>query len=492
MLLKIHTLFSMTVPGDSRTFSERKIRQNRPVQYDAAMKSSLVAMISLLLVGSAFAQTSSRPASQPAISKGHRILIQHGLQIHALGFPSDPFHLPTLTGCNFTGVNWNWESSPKLMGPPPGLLWNRWARDEGEITLKPAEQPYSRKLIAWQLRDEQNLNDPKVLAAAVKWFNATRKRFPNTILYSNQYGGQVTTEALARYYEACHPDMLSFDTYPMLEAADNWNPFFGDLQRYRKLALGWGIPYACWIQTFHGEDKYRDPSDSEMRLNQFAPWTFGYTMVTAFTYNAGSTNLFRGPGDQNPKLAYQQLKTINRESLNLGPALVRLRSTDVRIVPGQHIKDGKPADNEHVGWVDVLSWKYRENDPYIRGFAVKNLGSRNDGLRGNLYVGWFKPLEGGDEIYLMITNGLVDRNSTGAECRQRVSVNLHFEKSGISGVQRLSRETGKTEDVELVKIAKDPGRFVMNLDLNGGTGDLLKFKTGAAFVGAPLAPAPAP
>jgi hypothetical protein len=39
------------------------------------------------------------------------------------------------------------------------------------------------------------------------------------------------------------------------------------------------------------------------------------------------------------------------------------------------------------------------------------------------------------------------------------------------------------EEVQLKPIEKDPGRYVMTLELDGGTGDLFKFGTGAPFVG---------
>jgi hypothetical protein len=295
---------------------------------------------------------------------------------------------------------------------------------------------------------------------------------------------------MGAYMSACKPDMLCFDTYPFLKDAPgpggSPTPWYGDAQRYRKLSLGIGVPYGLWIQTFHGEDKYRDPSESEMRLNQFAAWTFGYKLVCAFTYNAGSSNLFKGPGDRNPKDAFRQIAQINRESRNLGPALVRLKSTDVRIILGQH-KDPvskQPADN--VRPIDVEVWKYAANDPYLRGYTIENIGSKNDKLRGDVLIGWFTPLDQpghADETYFMVTNGLTDRSAAGPSCRQRITLNFHFKDSGLNGIQRLNRTSGEVEDVSLKAIEKDPGRYVMTLELDGGTGDLFKFNTGAPFVG---------
>jgi hypothetical protein len=443
-----------------------------------------IAVAAILLLASA--------VPEAELDKGHRILLERGLQIQALVFWDCAFDLKQMKSAGFTTVNWGWKSRMEWLGPPPGIAWSRWLKNE-ETDLPADEQPYASNAVSLSLADEQDLNKPEVREAAKRWFDAMRPRFLNTILYTNQYGGQVTNEGMGAYMSACKPDMLSFDTYPFVNdgpgpggSPTNW---YGDLQRYRKLALGLGVPYGAWMQTFHGENRYRDPSESEMRLNQFAAWTFGYTTIACFTYNAGSTNLFKGPGDHTPRDAFRQIAAINHESLRLGPALVRLKSTDVRIILGQHIdpKTKQPVDNPRP--IDVEVWKFGQNDPYLRGYTIENIGSKNDKLRGDVLIGWFKPLESGgdrpDEIYLMVTNGLSDRNAAGPSCQQRITLNFHFKESGIKGIQRLSRKNGKVEDVSLKAIEKDPGRYVMTLELDGGTGDLFKFNTGAAFVGVP-------
>jgi hypothetical protein len=217
-------------------------------------------------------------------------------------------------------------------------------------------------------------------------------------------------------------------------------------------------------------------------------------MVSAFTYNAGSSSLFKGPGDQNPKPAYHQIRQINRESLNLGPALVRLKSTDVRFLPGQH-KDGEKIVDNPIP-IDVPACKFNERDPFVRGITVQNLGPRNNKLKGDVVMGWFRPLDlspdqtkARHEIYIMVTSALCDRTGSAAECRQRITLNLHFMDTGINSVQRLSRTRGKVEDLPLQKVG-EAGRYLLTLDLDGGTGDLIKFNTGAPFVGAAAAKTP--
>ncbi len=280
------------------------------------------------------------PSARAAeISKADRLFMKNGLYIHALCFHDQMLHLNTLKECGFTGVTWPFKSNMKQLGPPPGLPWCRWVNSDEEVAVAPDELLYQAKLVGLQLRDEQNLNDEKVLAAATKWFEEARKRHPNVILYTNQYGGLLTDANMARYIKACKPDMLSFDTYPIWETRDYWRSYFGDLQRYRRFSLAAEVPFACWMQTFHGENKYRDPSESEMRLDIFGAWTFGAKMQTCFTYNAGSSSLFKktfnGSGDSNPLPAYEWLKQILRESHSLSPHLARLRCVEARWILGK-------------------------------------------------------------------------------------------------------------------------------------------------------------
>ena len=62
---------------------------------------------------------------------------------------------------------------------------------------------------------------------------------------------------------------------------------------------------------------------------------------------------------------------------------------------------------------DIGLWD-ADADPYLRRIVAENLGTENNGRAGDVIVGYFKPLQEQfdgpayeDEIYFMITNGLV-------------------------------------------------------------------------------------
>lgn len=437
------------------------------------------------------------PLFAQTLDKGHRILLERGLQTNGLATKDDVFHLDTLRAANFTACYWIWESNMSLLGAFP---WGRWAGSEANMPAN-LEPEYLDNLIAVQLSDEQNLNDPAERAKMATWYSNVRTQYPNTLLYCNSYGGQLTNESLGDFINTSHPDMLSFDTYPFTPTGPpygsptNW---YGDLQRYRKWGLGTGLPYGIYTQTFH-DYMTRDPSESEMRLNYFAALAFGYTFFTDFTYNTGASSLFTSPGgDSYPKPAYYQLQEINRRLRRLGPAMTRLVNVSypypdnltydgVNFLPGQHLESGTPVSNPRP--IDIVSaWTADKNDPYIRGWVVTNLGTRNDGRRGDVWLSWFRVLDESfdgttysNQIYFMVTNGLAAADGSAADCQQRIQLNF---LGTVPDIQHLRQDDGQVEVIVPQLIPNSGGRKQFNMVYDGGTSELFKFGTAAPFVGA--------
>jgi hypothetical protein len=175
---------------------------------------------------------------------------------------------------------------------------------------------------------------------------------------------------------------------------------------------------------------------------------------------------------------------INRQSRNLGPALVRQRSTDLRFIPGECLDTSGGTSRNPIP--DGLDEWNDAADPYITDVSATNLGAANDGRRGDILVGYFTPLlesfDGPDrenEIYFMFVNGLTDP-ALDADVQQRVRVTFDFGSIGITSLQRLSRQTGEVETIPLV--SDGASLYHLDLVLEGGAGDLFKFNTGAPFV----------
>ena len=461
--------------------------------------------VAAAVCGSAF-------STHAQLSKGNLILLQRGLQIQGMVTKDDVFHLTTYSNANYTSINWLWDSSASQMGAAPGFPWSRWAGDENKMPPLTGEGAYMSQLVTLQLGDEWNLNDPALRTRAVNWFNAIRANFPNTILYMNNFGGQVGDAELGDFTTRARPDMLSFDSYPWKSDYTTRAPiggpptsWYGDLRRYREHAKGANIPLASYVQTFHAVQDYdrtvyRDASPSELRLNHFAALAFNAKVLIDFTYNTGASSLFTTPGgDSNPTPLLAEKTDIARRARNLGRALVRLRpigdapggfTTSIMYLRGKNSSGGlntppigfraDPDDSNYTEWV------FGRNDPYLRGWAVTNVGTVNNGQRGDVILSWFRSLDEGfdgpdqtNQIYLMVVNGLTDPAGSTAACRQEIRLNFGF-PAGITGLVMLDPVTGRLQTNTLPTVS---GQRQLMLNLDGGDAALFKFDNGAPFVG---------
>lgn len=448
---------------------------------------------------------------QSGMDRGHAILLEKGLQIQAQAFPRVEdsgrivgFNLSRWAESNFTTVNWhsNSDAAPYL-GSAPGIPWGRYSIAWNDPYLKPAELPYLSQMVSYQFKDEQDLGNPTNLEEARLVLDAIRRRYPNVISHTNQWGSQLSTGTMQNYLSVAKPDMVMFDTYPFsgfaIGAARSPRTYYEHLQKYRNLGLGGHdatganpIPYGLYTQTFVVGGHH--VSDSEMRLNQFSAWALGYKFASAFTYTAAheldndlDPVLFSGLGDSMPTTRFYKMAEINAQSRRLGPSLVRLKSTDIRMIPGQY-KLGTSGTATNPLPTGISAWN-GTSDPYITGITATNIGTQNDGRRGDVLIGYFKPLHESydgpnyqNETYFMLVNGLVDP-ALDADVRQNLRLNFNFGTTGINSLQRLDRATGQVQTVSLI----NDGGSIYHLDwvLEGGMGDLFKFNTGAMFVPGP-------
>jgi hypothetical protein len=285
--------------------------------------------------------------SSPAqIGKGYQILLNRGLQLQGMSAWDDYWHQTTYSNANYSSVNWFSPDNPSLMGAPPGVPWSRWVNGTNdmppEIMNGVDETPYMSQLISLEMGDEYDLNDGQTFTNEVNWFNSVRSNFPNTILYINSYGGQLSDSVLGNFIAQGQPDMICFDTYPFLDdwnsGAPNSGPYtswFSELRRYRQWSISAGIPFGTYMQTFHAvqdynQTIYRNPSPSELRLNISAALAFNAKVLIDFTYNTGATSLFSIlPNGYSGDLYTNELsfekQDANRRAENLGRALVCLQ-----------------------------------------------------------------------------------------------------------------------------------------------------------------------
>ena len=149
-----------------------------------------------------------------------------------------------------------------------------------------------------------------------------------------------------------------------------------------------------------------------MRWQQFTAWTLGYTFVDTFTAGGGNTSLFNsGDGNSPNQPRYNQFKEPARQSKNLGPALTKLISYGYgpNFVAGQDpsgVTNAPPID-----WPVFNRANAPTNQQYLTGVSAQNLGTKNNGHPGDVYVGFFNPLltsygDPAGTAYFMVENAL--------------------------------------------------------------------------------------
>jgi hypothetical protein len=480
------------------------------------------------------------------ITKGYQILLNRGLQLQGLVQWDDYFHLDTYTNAGHTSINWLWTSSPSLMTATAGSMWSRWVSDTNNMPPQAGEGPNLNQLIALQLGDEWDLNTNTVRTALVDWFNSVRSNWANTILYHNNWAGQILDPQLGDFIARAHPDMLSFDGYPWQSDYNSGTPlggpptnWYSELRRYRAWALSYNLPFGIYRQTFHAvqsynSTSYRNPSASELRLLTSAALAFNAKFLTDFTYNSGATSLFdiepNGySGDNHPNALYFEQADANRRAGNLGKALICLRPiyemhnpNDVNPPPGPPSTDAAFADGtvtsimilrgrqiaggvtnatampnsfvidpqEQTNPANPASlmyswWESDKNDPYFRGWSVTNkAGIKNNGLPGDVLISWFLPL---DESF----DGAVYTN----EIYMMVVNGLTDTTGSAADCMQEIKLNFLNTFTNVVLLDPVSGRLQTNslpvvstrrqlvLDLNGGDAALFKFDDGAPFVG---------
>ena len=448
-------------------------------------------------------------AAGEGLSRGHRVLLKRGLQLQAMTFVSQTGYFDPVRWAesNFTTIDFCGSPYPVSLMPPgtETMPWSRYMYYDTDITE--AEYPYAANLVRLQLRDEQNIADEAELALMAPAMTALQAKYPSAMIHTNQSGDtgtyqSFTTEQLRTYMRRIKPDMLMFDKYPFAGYDAGGAPlsYYQTLEKYRKLGLagndGTGaqpIPVGTYTQTFTYDGvRNHIVSESEVRLNNFAAWAFGCKLVCSFFYENRRNSpslpvMFAGDGTENPTPVFYHVAETNRQSLNLGLALVRLKCHRVAMKMGRYHYNDRSVYNEVP--VGVTAWGSSQ-DPYIAGITATNIGSLNHGLEGDVIVGYFQPLDPSfadrghaEDLYFMVVNALSNPTGSAAECRQLVHLDFDFSNSNVRGLLQLSRETGEVERVALVD--KGGSLYGLDLKLDGGTGDLFKFDNGAAFVSKP-------
>lgn len=416
---------------------------------------------------------------------------------------------------NRPNLKWGLEKAPygdqMKLGPTQDEITNGFL---SETQLSKLDN-----LMSMGFGDEENYSDNQV-TWLTQWYNIAKNKYPNVLLHNNQYVGQWSDQNLRYYIQTARPDFISIDNYLFSEKQTDFgggslHPMYSYLSRYRRLALegtdGQGnhpIEFGQYLIGFrqgseqHVEEGGYYTSESQINGEIFGSLTMGAKWVSAWRYSRGNRSYWiDDAGNRLP--GYNFYADALKEFNNISPYLSRLLTSDIRIIPGKHMKNGATVTNPKPNGVEI--WDGSAG-PYITGITATNLVSTtNNGLRGDVLIGYFKPVKNIDTdpdvtmapihhkeaVYLMIMNGLtkpsiglvgidhpdfLDNVAAGncVQARQKIRIDIDFKDNRVDELKRINRTTGMEETVDLTHVSGN--KYYTEIELGGGKADLFYWK----------------
>jgi hypothetical protein len=320
--------------------------------------------------------------------------------------------------------------------------------------------------IGYQIDDEpKDMTELRRIEAGV---DAVRLADPNALLIVNFLDGQQGLDSMLDYFgDNVDADIISHDSYTRSQSA------YRGLERFRAAGLRFGMPYWRYLRAFEFAGESDWPSRSDMRWNAFSGLVYGYTGQTWFLYQANpaqglETAFFETTGDfRSAKTSrFEHAAQINREMANLGSAVTKLTSTDVRYLSSisrlqpQGTREWKPGAG---------------NDPYIT--RIETDGSLN---LQDLLVGFFE--DDHQETYFMLQNVNHSSGEFPSWGQADADVKVVFDFATATGpafdknrLQSISPATGLVEELPLKPLHGNQRE--LKLTLKAGDAVLLKYKT---------------
>ncbi|HEX5470656.1 MAG TPA: hypothetical protein VFW73_02160 [Lacipirellulaceae bacterium] len=154
--------------------------------------------------------------------------------------------------------------------------------------------------------------------------------FPNYAA-PNQLEAPSYDAYLEKFIAVCHPPILSYDHYAVLEGGGLRGEYFANLESVRRAAVRHKLPF--WqIVLSMGCLSYRIPTETDMRFQIYTSLAYGAHGLAYFKYFTPAEGNFRnGPIDPfgHETTMWPILRRINLQVGKLAPTLLKLTSDRV-------------------------------------------------------------------------------------------------------------------------------------------------------------------
>jgi hypothetical protein len=350
--------------------------------------------------------------------------------------------------------------------------------------------------IGFQVGDEPTSVDQ--VNEILNGINRVRARDPEALLFTNlsYWAPDPSGQDAAGRNQIINAYLASPQVDLVATADYNYeSSHYSVLQTFRKAALSKGVPYWNYLNAYVGPetDCQVTQTQSDLLWQAMAGLTFGYSGHFWFIYQAAAQghptatqwggsiiNQPTGTWSSSPTKYHGMIGEVNRRLANLGKAITRLTSTDVRFIRANHQLSEQP----------VAMQTYTSGAggfPYL--FSV---GPAPNQQPLEILVGFFVDEFG--ERYVMVQNARhthsTDRPNPPLPGSSSVgTIHLNFDFSAAPGwlprdhMRVLRSSDGVRGDLPLQNIGGNLRRA--NLVLDAGDAVLLKFDTGRDFLFGP-------
>lgn len=191
--------------------------------------------------------------------------------------------------------------------------------------------------------------------------------------YANaeQLGTPTYDEYLEKFIATCHPPLLSYDHYAILEGGAFRPEYFANLESMRRAALKHDLPFWQIVLSL-GCLSYREPSEADMRFQVYTSLAYGARGIAYFKYLTPAEGNFRGGpidqfGHENPM--WHVMQQVNLQIGKLAPTLLKLKSDRVYhfgdVPPGCTAPDDKSLVESIPGPFLVGDFTHEDGSQYF-------------------------------------------------------------------------------------------------------------------------------
>lgn len=305
--------------------------------------------------------------------------------------PPDLTYLKTMRDCGFTVAGFAAPKTLKLCrraglkaivsdARTSGYDWTKVnpANARSNVMSLVREVGKNPAVYGYYLRDEPSANFFPGLATVA---SLLREQAPGKWAYINlfpnyaeswQLGTATYPEYLQKFCDVCHPTILSYDHYALLDNGALASRYWKNLEQMRDTARTNGLPFWIIVQGM-GMLDFREVSFADLRFQIYSSLAYGARGIAYFQYEASAVGNWRMSAvDQfhHPAPTWYYMQNVNLQIAMLAPTFLQLTSDDVyhlRNVPeGCHGPAGKDLiTGADGGDLMVGDFTHRDGSRYV-------------------------------------------------------------------------------------------------------------------------------